>query len=100
MYSHLPGGDILETGLRDLRRGVRSINALLLLVGAPRLARSGIAIPQVVFSAELPEHELYRQLCREQGPEAYRHYRALLRRLASLEHALDLQAAANAATRE
>jgi len=93
MYEHLPGGEILSKGLRDLQEGVRSIDALLVLVGAPRLSRCGIRIPETSSGSELPEHELFRQLSVEHGPEAYRHYRSLLRRLVSLENALDSQSA-------
>jgi hypothetical protein len=92
MYDHLPGGEILSHGLRDLQAGVRSVDALLVLVAAPRLARCGIRIPQIGSSSELPEHDLFRQLSVEHGPEAYRHYRSLLRRLISLENALESQA--------
>lgn len=43
-------------------------------------------------SSKLPEHDLFRLLSVEHGPEAYRHYRSLLRRL-SLENALECQTA-------
>jgi hypothetical protein len=91
MYEHVPGGDILGEGLSDLTAGVRSACALLVLIGAPRLARHGIQIPAGVSRSALPEHELYDLLTAEHGPEAYRHYRSLLRRLVSLENALDCQ---------
>ena len=93
MYDHLPGGDILRDGLRDLRVGVRSIDALLVLVAAPRLTRCGILVPQISSPPELPEHDLFRLLSIEHGPEAYRYYRSLMRRLVSLEHALESVAA-------
>ena len=89
MYEHLPGGEILQNGLRDLEAGDRSVCALLVLIGAPRLARHGFQIPGAASSSALPEHELYDLLIAEHGPEAYRHYRSLLRRLVSLENALD-----------
>jgi hypothetical protein len=89
MYDHLPGGDILRDGLRDLRAGVRNVDALLVLVAAPRLTRCGIMVPPISSPPELPEHDLYLLLCAEHGPEAYRYYRSLLRRLVSLEHALE-----------
>lgn len=92
MYDHLPGGEILRNGLRDLQDGVRSIDALLVLVAAPRLTRCGIRIPETSFPSELPEHDLFRRLSVEHGPEAYRHYRSLLRRLVSLENALECEA--------
>src|SRR5215813_8338939 len=91
MYDHLPGGEILRNGLKDLEHGITSIDSLLVLVAAPRLTRCGIPIPQVRSPAGLPEHDLFRRLCVEHGPEAYRHYRSLMRRLVSLENALDVQ---------
>ena len=91
MHEHLPGGEILEQGLHDLGAGVRSVSALLVLIAAPRLARRGIQIPRGLSLSPLPEHELYDLLVAEQGPEAYRFYRSLLRRLVSLENALDIQ---------
>lgn len=93
MYDHLPGGEILRNGLRDLQEGVRSIDALLVLVAAPRLTRCGLRIPPTSPPSELPEHDLFRRLSVDHGPEAYRHYRSLLRRLVSLENALECQAA-------
>jgi hypothetical protein len=91
MYEHLPGGEILDQGLQDLVAGVRSVPALLVMIAAPRLARRGIQIPRESSLSTLPEHELYDLLVAEQGPEAYRFYRSLLRRLVSLENALDIQ---------
>jgi hypothetical protein len=89
MFEHLPGGEILREGLADLRAGRRSVPALLVLVAAPRLSRCGVPIPPVQTETSLPEHELYRLLVAEHGPEAWRHYRSLLRRLVSLEQALE-----------
>jgi hypothetical protein len=91
MYDHLPGGEILQNGLRDLQDGVHSIDALLVMVAAPRLTRCGIPIPPTSSSPALPEHDLFRRLSIDHGPEAYRHYRSLLRRLVSLENALESQ---------
>jgi hypothetical protein len=91
MYDHLPGGEILRNGLRDLREGLRSVDALLVLVAAPRIARCGVQIPPMALTGELPEHALYRRLSVEHGAEAYRHYRSLLQRLVSLENALERQ---------
>jgi hypothetical protein len=92
MYDHLPGGEILAAGLQDLDAGIRSVEALLVLVAAPRLARCGIRISgpdSANSSAALPEHDLFRLLSAEHGPEAYRYYRSLMRRLVSLEQALE-----------
>jgi len=54
MYDHLPGGEILRNGLKDLQDGVSSIEALLVLVGAPRLTRCGIRIRKPVPPAHCP----------------------------------------------
>jgi hypothetical protein len=91
--SELPGGEILTEGLRDLRRGVESVPALLLLIARPRLERLGIEIargddgPDAEF-----ELALYRLLCARAGADAYGQYNAWLRRLASLCHALEARA--------
>lgn len=90
MHDNLPGGEILKDGLRDLEMGIRSVSALLVMIAAPRLTRCGIRIPSTVFSSNLPEHELYDLLAAEHGPEAHRHYGSLLRRLVSLENALEI----------
>src|SRR5512134_576095 len=81
-------------GLKDLQAGNRSMNALLVLVAAPRLSRGGVAIPRVGAPPALPEPALFDLLTAEHGPEAYRHYRTPMRRLVSVEQALELQAAA------
>jgi hypothetical protein len=93
MYDHLPGGEILRDGLRDLQDGVPSVASLLVRIAAPRLTRCGISISPASSTAALPEHELYMRLSAEHGHEAYRHYRSLLRRLVSLENALESQVA-------
>ena len=91
MYEHLPGGDILSVGLKDLATDIRSVNGLLVLIGAWRLSRCGIKIPITKTSAEPVEHELYNKLVAEHGDEAYRIYKSLLARLVSLENALESQ---------
>jgi hypothetical protein len=89
MFEHLPGGEILRDGLRDLRAGSMSLSALLVLTAEYRLSRCGIEIPSGVVRPAIPEHEVYRLLANEHGPEAYRHYRAWIQRLVSLENALE-----------
>src|SRR2546425_6549599 len=84
MFEHLPGGEILEPGLRDLRAGVRSVSALLIMIAAPRLARCGISIPGELSPSSLPEHELYNLLVAEQGPERSEEHTSELQSLAYL----------------
>jgi hypothetical protein len=82
----LPGTELIEAGLEDLARGVESVPALLVAIGAPRLRRLG-----VVVSAEPsnPEHRLYALLARQGTDTAHSRYNALVRRLVSYERALE-----------
>lgn len=70
-------------GLRDLAHGDDSIEALLVLIGAPRLRSLGVAVP-----ASSPEHRLYARLEAEDDGTAHSRYNALVRRLVSFERAL------------
>lgn len=91
MLEQIPGGDILVMGIRDLQANVRSENALLVLVGRPRLERCGIPVPASSRGDRGPEDELYEQLVTRLGRErGYSRYNSLMRRLVSLENALDL----------
>jgi hypothetical protein len=82
----LPGGDLVRTGIRDLERGVESVEALLVSIGAPRLAQLGLRIPAPLPS---PEHRLYERLAREDADAAHSRYNALVRRLVSFERAAE-----------
>jgi hypothetical protein len=82
-----PGADLIEAGLRDLARGARTVPALLVLVGAPRLERLGIRVPHAGISN--PEHELYAALAGEDPDAAHSRYNALVRRLVSFERAAE-----------
>jgi hypothetical protein len=82
----LPGADLVEAGLADLARGVESNATLLVLIGAPRLRRLGIAVPRK--SVFRPEHRLYERLAAEAGDAAHSRYNALVRRLVGFERAL------------
>jgi len=86
-YEALPGGDLVRQGLADLRRGVDSIPALLVLSGGPRLRRLAIDVPTVGPADPLPEHRLYQLLAAAYGDAAHSRYNALLRRLVSFARA-------------
>ena len=43
-----PGGDLVQEGLDDLARGIESIPALLISIGAYRLRRMGLPVPEEV----------------------------------------------------
>lgn len=67
---------------------MESPEALLVSIAAKRLRRQGLPVPETVFAdAEL---RLYRALCREDPQGAYGRYNALIRRLVSFAHALEL----------
>lgn len=83
----LPGADLVRAGLEDLRQGRESIEALLVLVGAPRLRRLGIDVPD--WPVDLPEHRLYERLARADSDTAHSRYNALVRRLVSFERAAE-----------
>ena len=85
--SALPGAELVLAGLRDIEQGQESIEALLVLVGAPRLRTLGVAVP-VSDHALSPEHRLYDRLRAEDAPTAHGRYNALVRRLVSFERAL------------
>jgi hypothetical protein len=82
----LPGADLIREGLRDLERGVESVPALLVLVGAPRLRRLGLDVPD---TEDFPEDRLYAQLAATHGDGAHSQYNALIRRLVSFERAAE-----------
>jgi hypothetical protein len=78
----LPGGELVERGIADLRAGRETAEALLVSIGASRLRSVGIELPSAIAS---PEHKLYLLLARETGDAAHSTYNALVRRLVSFE---------------
>ena len=81
----LPGQDLVAAGIADLERGVESVPALLVSIGAPRLKTLGVVPPRVLADAE---HRLYELLHRDDPDAAHSRYNALVRRLVSFERAL------------
>ena len=45
MEAILPGEDLIEAGIEDLRAGRETVEALLVAIGAPRLRRIGLELP-------------------------------------------------------
>lgn len=87
-FDHLPGADHVVRGLRDAARGEPTLEALLVWIGAPRLARLGIHVPPDAHRHEgFPEHRLYALL--EERPDAHSAYNAWIRLLVSFERALE-----------
>jgi hypothetical protein len=76
---------MIEAGLADLARGIESVPALLVAIGAPRLRALGLEVPD---GPSHPEHRLYHRLRSEHANAAHGRYNALVRRLVSFERAL------------
>ena len=82
-----PGVEMVQKGIEDLHRGVVSVPALLVSIGAPRLRRLRLPVPQeVIPSAEI---RLYRHLAQSNPNGAHSQYNALIRRLVSFERAAE-----------
>lgn len=80
----LPGADIVDQGLADLRDGIDSVPALLVSIGAPRLRSLGF---EVAAALENAERRLYERLAAADADAAHSRYNALVRRLVSFERA-------------
>ena len=87
MIASLPGADLIEAGLRDLSTGRQTAEALLVAIGAPRLRRIGLALPENL--PRDPEHRLYELLAKDNPDSAHSRYNALVRRLVSYERAAE-----------
>ena len=83
----LPGSDLIEAGVRDLREGRETIEALLVAIGSPRLRRLGLELPEQLPNE--PEHRLYRLLAADDSDSAHSRYNALIRKLVSFERAAE-----------
>jgi hypothetical protein len=82
-----PGEDLIIQGIADLKEGRETIHSLLVSIGAFRLRRAGIAVPENDFPN--PEHRLYDLLSQEDSDAAHSRYNALIRRLVSFERAAE-----------
>jgi hypothetical protein len=91
MQNGLPGADLIESGLNDLRAGRETVAALLVAIGAPRLRTLGLEISDNL--PDNPEHRLYDLLARDDSDSAHSRYNAFVRRLvtfeATAEHAMN-----------
>jgi len=89
MNDALPGADLIEAGLVDLRAGHESVAALLVAIGSPRLRRLGLDVPEHHW--RYPEHRLYHLLAEDDSESAHSRYNAYLRRLVSYERAAECE---------
>ena len=91
----LPGEDLIEEGVSDLRAERETIAALLVAIGSPRLRRLGIELPDKL--PENPEDRLYELLAKDEPDSAHSRYNALIRRLVSYERAAECAQSAEVA---
>lgn len=87
----LPGGDLFDEGVEDMRAGVESPAALLVSMARSRLVDAGLSVPPP--AVERPAHRLYDLLAADHPDEAHGRYNALLRRIASFARAAEHAAA-------
>lgn len=87
MEAVLPGEDLIEAGLNDLRAGRETAEALLVAIGSPRLRRLGFNLPDHLPTN--PEHRLYDLLSQTDQDSAHSRYNSLLRKLVSFERAAE-----------
>ncbi len=88
----IPGGRLIDQGLRDYAAGTPSPEALVVDLAAARLRREGVPVPkaapgwrQVVPD---PHRRLYEVMEQDSGELAHSRYRAMLRQAVSFADAL------------
>ena len=79
----LPGEELIREGLADLAAGAATEAAMLVLIGAPRLRRLGLVIP------DPPAGWFYEMLSLDGTDAAHSRYNALIRTLVSFERAAE-----------
>lgn len=82
----LPGAELVQAGLADLRARRETAAALLVSIGAARLTEAG---HDVAEPFDEPELRLFALLAGEDADAAHGAYNALLRRLVSYERAAE-----------
>lgn len=82
----LPGGTAVVRGLDDIAAGTLTNDALMVMIGAPRLRTLGLTV--ATDRSSNPETELYEQLAASDPDTAHSRYNALIRLLTSFERAL------------
>lgn len=86
----LPGGEFILQGLEDIKNGeMNTVGSLLIAIAATRLTEAGLDFPKHSLCPE-PELTLYARLEDERPLDAYPYYNALLNRLNSFCHALEM----------
>jgi hypothetical protein len=89
-YSRLPGFALVEKGLADVHAGRETAEALLVMIGAPRLRSIGIDVPRATVAD--PDIRLWELLAVDDSDSAHGRYNALIRELVSFERAAECAA--------
>lgn len=84
----LPGGNLVEKGLKDLGEGIDSEEALLVSLAAPRLRGLGIDLPRLASVQRPYEHALFTRIEERAPSGAHAAYNALIGRIVSFAQAL------------
>ena len=84
----LPGEDLILKGIKDLMNDLDSVESLLVSIGAPRLRKLNLHIPEYKY-ADFPEQRLYRLLKSQDPDTAHSRMNAYIRRLVSFERSLE-----------
>ena len=77
----LPGSELVDEGLADLRAGRLTASALLIAAASSRLRAVGVDVPQTEVGDAW--HRLYALLAEEDAATAHGRHNALVRRLVS-----------------
>jgi hypothetical protein len=85
--SGLPGEPAIRKGLQDFASGKKTLESLLIQIGASRLRSSGIPIEGKVDPDA--DYRLYELLESSHGDGAFSQYNAWIRQLVSFERALE-----------
>ena len=89
-WDGLPGSEVVSQGRADLKKGILSESALLVLIAEPRLRSLGIQLTPCNLAIQGPvEHALYTLIEERLGPGAHSFYNSLIRRIVSFTHALE-----------
>ncbi len=83
----LPGADLVDSGLTDLRAGRETKEAALVSMAAPRLRALGMDVP--TSDERGAGHRLYGLLSDEDRASAHSRYNALVGRLVSFARAAE-----------
>ena len=94
----LPGGALLDAGLRDAAAEDETVESLLVAIAAPRLIREGVPVPTPLPSE--PELRLFRRLEGRHGELAHARYLALLQQVVSFSDACEVARSAAVARAE